>query len=142
MLTMLFKADDLPALLTTSVSNHVEAIIFDCDGVLVDTEYLKFLSWQKTLASLNIELSVEEYKAVAGHTSKKIVEILQKTKGISIPEEAILLKRIEYQKLQELGIPVIEEMVQLVRYLAQNKDIWGIKLGLASSAPKNEIYSI
>lgn len=139
MLTMLFKTDDLPALLSTSFSDHIEAIIFDCDGVLVDTEYLKFLSWQKALASLNIELSIEEYKAVSGHTSKRIVEILQETKGISIPDEVILLKRIEYQKLQELGIPVIEDMVHFVRCLSQNKDILGIKLGLASSAPKNEI---
>lgn len=119
----------------------IKAIIFDCDGVLVDTEYLKFLSWQKALTKLNIELSIEEYQAVAGYNSKKIVEILQEMKGIVISEKAIILKRNEYQKLQELGIPVIEEMVQFVRYLYQNKDGLGIKLGLASSASRNEILS-
>lgn len=136
---MLFKTDDLSAVTFIPLPESVEAIIFDCDGVLVDTEYLKFLSWQKALNSLDIALSIEEYKAVAGHDSKKIVEILQKMKGICIPDNAISIKRNKYEKLQECGVPQIDETVQFVRYLSQNKDMLGIKLGLASSAPKNEI---
>ena len=86
------KSYDRVAAVSAPFSDTVEAVIFDCDGVLVDTESLKFLAWQRALASLNIELSIEEYKVVAGYTSKKIVEILQEMKGISIPEEAILLR--------------------------------------------------
>jgi HAD superfamily hydrolase (TIGR01509 family) len=139
MLCMFSKSFDLFASISTSFSNGMEAVIFDCDGVLVDTEYLKFLGWQKALASLNIELSIEEYKAVAGHSSKKIMETLQDMKGIVIPEEAIHLRRAEYRKLQEQGVTPIKEMVEFAHCLSQNKVIWGIKLGLASSASTNEI---
>lgn len=136
---MFSKSCDLFASISTSFSNEMEAVIFDCDGVLVDTEYLKFLGWQKALASLNIELSIEEYKVVAGHSSKKIIDLLQVMKGIVIPEEAIYLRREEYRKLQEQGVAPIKEMVEFVHCLSQNKAIWGIKLGLASSASTNEI---
>lgn len=139
MLCMCSKSFDLFASISTPFSNETEAVIFDCDGVLVDTEYLKFLGWQKALASLNIELSIEEYKVVAGHSSIKIIELLQVMKGIVIPEEAIYLRREEYRKLQEQGIAPIKEMVEFAHYLSQNKVIWGIKLGLASSASTNEI---
>ena len=71
MLCMVIKTFDLFASISTPFSHETKAVIFDCDGVLVDTEYLKFLGWQKALASLNIELTIEEYKAVAGHSSKK-----------------------------------------------------------------------
>jgi HAD superfamily hydrolase (TIGR01509 family) len=118
---------------------EMEAVIFDCDGVLADTEYLKFLGWQKALACLNIDLSIEEYKAVAGHTSKKIIEKLQDRKGIVIPEEVVHLRREEYRKLQEHGVTPIKEMVEFARYLSQNKTVLGIKLGLASSASTKEI---
>jgi len=139
MLCMVSKSFELFASISTPFSNEIEAVIFDCDGVLVDTEYLKFLGWQKALASLNIELTIEEYKAVAGHSSKKIIEQLQGMKGIVIPEEAIPLRREEYRKLQELGVAPIRETVEFARYLSQNKVAWGIKLGLASSASTDEI---
>lgn len=127
------------ASISTPLFGGVDAIIFDCDGVLVDTEHLKFLAWQQALATLHIELSLEEYKAVAGHSSKKIVEMLEKAKGISIPEKVIHIRRSEYQKLQEHGVQPIEETVNFARYLSQNKDALGIKLGLASSASRSEI---
>ena len=41
----------------------IKAVIFDCDGVLVDTEYLKFLAWQEALASQNIKFLIEEVHA-------------------------------------------------------------------------------
>ncbi len=139
MLCMVSKSFDLVAWISTPFSNEIEAVIFDCDGVLVDTEYLKFLGWQKALARLSIEFSIEEYKAIAGHSSKKIIEMLQDMKSIAIPEEAIHLRREEYRKLQELGVSPIKEMVEFAHWLSQNKVNWGIKLGLASSASKDEI---
>jgi beta-phosphoglucomutase len=136
---MIFKGFNLFASISTPYANDIKAVIFDCDGVLVDTEYLKFLAWQKALASVDIELSIEEYKVVAGNSSKKIHEMLQKMKNLDIPEEVIHLRRVKYQELQVQGVPPINETIEFVRHLSQNKSFLGIKLGLASSASKNEI---
>jgi beta-phosphoglucomutase len=136
---LIFKSFDLFASVLTPHANDIKAIIFDCDGVLVDTEYLKFLAWKKALASVDRGLSVEEYQKVAGHSSKKIHEILQEMKNLDIPEEVIHLRRVIYQELQVQGVPPMHETIEFARYLSQNKSILGIKLGLASSASKNEI---
>ena len=139
MFLMVFNGFDLFASLSTPFANEVKAVIFDCDGVLVDTEYLKFLAWQQALASVTIKLSIEEYRQVAGHSSKKILEMLEKMKNLDIPEEVIHLRRVKYQELQAQGVPPIEEIIEFARHLSQNKDILGIKLAIASSASRNEI---
>lgn len=38
-----------------------QAVLFDCDGVLVDTEYLKFEAWRDALATRGINFSLEQY---------------------------------------------------------------------------------
>lgn len=139
MFFMIFNSFDLCASISTPFANEVKAVIFDCDGVLVDTEHLKFLAWQKALASVGIELSIEEYKKVAGHSSKKIHEILEEMKHLDIPEEVIYLRRVKYQELQAQGVPPIKDTVEFAHHLSQNKDVLGIKLGVASSASRNEI---
>ncbi len=136
---MSYSDADLLATLSTSYCKEIHAIIFDCDGVLVDTEYLKFLGWQKALATQNIELSIEEYKMVAGHSSKKILQMLQTMKGLHIPEEMIPLRQQCYQELQKKGVPPIKEMVAFAQQLSEEKNSMGIKLGLASSAGTKEI---
>lgn len=136
---MIFKGFDLFGSISTPFANEIKAVIFDCDGVLVDTEYLKFLAWQNALASVNIELSVEEYKLVVGHSSKKIHEMLKEIKNLDIPEEVIHLRRVKYQELQAQGVPPIHETIEFARHLSQNKNFLGIKLGIASSAPRSEI---
>lgn len=131
---------DLCASISMPFSDTIDAIIFDCDGVLVDTEYLKFRALQKALARLNIEITIDDYKLLAGYDSKQIIEILQEVKGTQIPEEVILFKRSEYQSLQKQGVPPIEKMVEFVHHLSQNKKAFEIKLGLASSASRSEIF--
>lgn len=117
----------------------IEAVIFDCDGVLVDTEYLKFLAWQEALASKNIPFTIEEYQPVIGHSSKNILLMLEKMKNIDIPEEVIKMKNGRYHALQQQGIPPIAEMIAFAKRCAEEKLKLGIKLGLASSAPSEEI---
>lgn len=132
-------ASSLSAAISTPYYSQIEAIIFDCDGVLVDTEHLKYLAWQKALASENISFSIEEYKPLVGHSSKNIFSMIKQSKGLEIPERIIELKNANYHSLQLQGVPPIQEMVGLVGLLSQQREHLGIKLGLASSAPKEEI---
>ncbi len=75
---ILFATSSIPA------NDKIQAVIFDCDGVLVDTEYLKFIAWQDALATEDVLLTIEEYMLVIGHSSKKIYrssEIFQFSKN-------------------------------------------------------------
>jgi beta-phosphoglucomutase len=129
----------LSASISTPYGSEIEAVIFDCDGVLVDTEHLKFLAWQEALASINIDFSIEEYMPLVGHGSKNILLMLKKLKAMDISEEVIELRNTKYQILQKQGVPPIQEMIAFARRLSEEKKSLGIKVGLASSAPTEEI---
>jgi len=45
-------------------------IIFDCDGVLVDTERLKFEAWQEALKEKGYTFTLEEYLPLVGYSSE------------------------------------------------------------------------
>lgn len=136
---MLIGGAELTATISTSYGADIEAVIFDCDGVLVDTEYLKFLAWQEALATKNIPFTIEEYMPMIGHSSKNILLMLKKLKGIEISSEVIELKNAKYPLLQQQGVPPIKEMVAFAKHLSEERQNLGIKLGLASTAPKKEI---
>jgi HAD superfamily hydrolase (TIGR01509 family) len=128
---------DLSGLLSNC--SDIEALIFDCDGVLVDTEMLKFESWQSALKEFNIDLTLDEYTILAGHSSNDILKILSNLKGFEIPREVIQLKKAKYSLLQKQGVFPIDEMVNFVKRLNNEKHNLKIKLGLASSASIEEI---
>lgn len=139
-LALLFTGTtNLSATLTTSYGDQIEAVIFDCDGVLVDTEYLKFLAWQEALAEKNIPFTIEEYMPLVGHSGKYILSMIEKNKGMTIPEEILAVKSAKYHRLQKQGVPPIHEMIAFAKRFADEKKELGIKLGLASTAPKDEI---
>lgn len=121
------------------IYEDVKAIVFDCNGVLVDTEYLKFLAWQEALASHIIDLSIEEYMPLLGSSSKNILLAIERSKGLKIPVSVIEKKNEVYKVLQERGVPPIQMMIDFARDLAENKKHLGFKLGLASSESKKEI---
>jgi beta-phosphoglucomutase len=137
--TILLGASSLFASFSTPYGSEIEAVIFDCDGVLVQSDYLKFLAWKEALASKNISLSLEEYTPLVGNTSKNILLMLKRQKGIDIPEEIIELKNAKFKILQKKGVPPIPEMISLAKRLSDAKKNLGIKLGLASSARREEI---
>ena len=122
---------------TSSFFDKIDAIIFDCDGILVDSEYIKLLAWQTALKSQGIELSSEEYMPLVGHSSKVILQKIQALKKKEIPPDVIEVRRAVYRALQSAMIAPIKEMVAFVKKLTQMKE--KLKLGVASSAPKNEI---
>ena len=136
---MTFGGSDLSATASTPYSSEIEAVIFDCDGVLVDTEYLKFLAWKDALAAENIDFTIEEYMPVVGHSSKNILLMISKQKGIEIPQSVIERKESHYGALQKQGVPPIKEMIAFAKGLSESREKLGIKLGLASSAPTEEI---
>ncbi|MBA3238235.1 MAG: HAD family phosphatase [Parachlamydiaceae bacterium] len=114
-------------------------VIFDCDGVLVDTEYLKFLAWQEALASYNVDFSIEEYMPLVGYSSNDIFAMIEKAKRLKLPEQIIYLKNDKYKALQKQGVQAIQPMVDFARTLYENKERLALKLALASSAPNEEI---
>ncbi|MDO8559895.1 MAG: HAD family phosphatase [bacterium] len=101
-------------------SGTVQALVFDIDGVLVDTERLHFSAWQKLLAEHGATLTLEEYLPFIGRGSIENMADICARKGIAGDHAALNLRRREiYRQLRAAGIPVLAENVALTRDFAR-----------------------
>ena len=112
------------------------AVIFDVDGVLVDSYQAHFQSWRQMLAEKGVEFTEEEFRATFGRTSRDIIAELYDGK---LTDEQIreLDERKEalYRDILRQEFPAIDGAVELVDALATA----GIKLAVGSSGPNENV---
>ena len=108
------------------------AVIFDFDGLLVDTEYAIYASWERLFASCGHALPLELFNRClgSGYTHWNPGEHLEKLTGRTFDWETVNNRRQEeiVRDLEHAGLlPGAEE---LIRNLAKT----GIPMGVASSS--------
>lgn len=66
----------------------IELIIFDCDGVLVDSEYVVNKVWHETLKSVNFSIDFDELsKLFTGISGKDKIRRLKENYNLDLPQE-------------------------------------------------------
>src|SRR5262249_21770863 len=65
----------------------VQAIVFDVDGVIIDSEVTNFAAWVDTYRHYGAELTVAEYVESMGGRHINIYELLTRKAVVSIPDE-------------------------------------------------------
>lgn len=68
----------------------VELVIFDCDGVLVDSEHLTNTVFVEMLNELGISVTLEDmFEQFVGNSMSRCLELIQELLGKPIPDEFI-----------------------------------------------------
>lgn len=82
----------------------VQALIFDCDGTLVDTMPLHYLAWKKAMAGIGIDFHEDRFYQFAGAPTVTIIETLAKEQHITCDPVATanLKERYYMESLQTL----------------------------------------
>lgn len=122
------------------VQLHIKAVIFDCDGTLVDSEHCHHLSWQYALSKWNIPLEEVDYYPFVGKNGKAISK--QFCEQFQLDSYDTLLKdknHVYDEFLKQRNVPSIERTLRFVHSLINKKKELGIKLAVASAAPKEEL---
>ena len=119
----------------------VKAVLFDCDGTLVDSEYAHYLCWNKALHDLGSDLSHEEYFHYVGNSEATVAALLSQERGYNSSDALLMAKMNYYRELCKAGIPPIEPTVDFLKRLAQEKEARGIKIGVCSASSKQTIIS-
>lgn len=112
----------------------IKCVIFDMDGVLIDTEPLHYQVWQQVFAERGLTIDYENYKDCIGSTRKFLYELILKNYGRDFRNDPTLPARfieIKDQFLNEKGIPQIEGVTETVKALREK----GYILAVASSSP-------
>lgn len=64
----------------------IKAVVFDLDGVLVNTDRFHYLAWKSILQDLGKDFSVEDNEQIKGVARSRSLEILLQMKNIKMSE--------------------------------------------------------
>src|SRR5579872_430431 len=107
------------------LSLMIRAIIFDCDGTLVDSEEAHFFSWRRAIKNWGGDITPEEYLSYAGLPGATISQQLAEKVGRDCAEELFTQKRGYFLEYLHKGLPPIEGTVEFVHKLVKVKDKLG-----------------
>lgn len=125
-------------------SSPIKAVIFDCDGTLVDTEKVLCEAWKHAFSKQGYQLSDEEYwKVVNEHSLAGLPrgDRIIASWGCRLLNRECADELIDDTRayMKSHKIPAIEPTVAFLRTLADAKEELGIKIGLASGGRKHTI---
>jgi beta-phosphoglucomutase family hydrolase len=114
----------------------IKAVIFDMDGVIVESEHIHIEAEQQTMLEHGVRISAEELHAYTGTTAKfMFTELIKKYKldttfeGIFDEKEEIMFKLLEKETRPTKGV------IELLKKLK----LKGVKLAIASSSHRRLI---
>jgi HAD superfamily hydrolase (TIGR01509 family) len=111
----------------------VKAVIFDNDGVLVDSEPLHHVAEKRTLARYGVDLNEEEFSLNVGiGWHKMLCEWIKKFNLPVTPDE---LQKIHEQNLVNIFLEQVEPTPNVIQFI-ENLLEDGYRLGVASSSSR------
>lgn len=108
-----------------------EAVIFDLDGILVDTEHYKFKAWQEAFRTLGVEITWEEFRqefVVQGSTFVRFLERRNYQEEFIEDDVRPVANRYFLRSIEE-EVPAMPGAVEVLGRLHEE-----FVLGLASNA--------
>lgn len=96
--------------------SKIEAILFDLDGVVVNSSQYHFRAWREAFSKLGIRITREDIFRLEGLNGKGIISTILKQKGYNLDEE-IIQKVYNYKKEVFDKIYVIEFIPGIIDFL-------------------------
>lgn len=107
--------------------NRFQAIVFDMDGLMVDSEPVARRGWEIVLASYGRELDQTTYERMVGRRLEESSAIVINAFNLSTSvEELAAIKEAEMTKLRAEGLPVMPGLHSLVNYLNEQDVPWAV----------------
>ena len=115
----------------------MKAVIFDMDGVIIDSEPIHLKVDIETMKALGCNISIEELEKYVGATNEYMFEDIKKNYNISKSIDEIINYKVEItkQKIIQSDLEPIEGIRELLSEL-KNKNI---PTAIASSSPRSFI---
>lgn len=113
----------------------IRGIIFDFDGLIVDTEWPIYQSWVDVFNSFGTELPLDQWTAIIGTSSHEHFdpfEVIERQVGQSLDRPALQQKRHDREMAMLSAQPIlpgVEETLRAAKML-------NLKLGIASSSDR------
>jgi HAD superfamily hydrolase (TIGR01509 family) len=118
----------------------IKGVIFDLDGLMINSEPLALQAWQLSLSPFGAKLTPMQYKHLIGHSRRVALDYIIEQTGISLSGEELnelftsnMLSLIDSDQLQLMPglLPLLDE-------LAERK----YPLGIASNSPAHYVRMV
>lgn len=119
----------------------LKAVIFDMDGVIINSEPLHHKAYHKMFKEVNIDVSNALYESCTGQSTLNVCKFVKDTFNLNeTPETLVAIKRKHYEYIFENDntFDLIEGVLDLIKDYHAN----GLTLVLASSASMPSIERI
>lgn len=114
---------------------EAEALIFDCDGTLVDTMPLHWSAWCAICKETGLKFNKESFYALAGVPGKDIIRELANEQGIALdPLEVYARKRAFFLN----GLQSVKAIPCVVRFASEARRM-GIPTAVASGSSRSQV---
>ena len=117
-------------------NSDIQAVIFDMDGVLVDSYQAHFESWRQTAREHGLDMTEQQFAATFGRTTREIITTLW---GDSISGEGVGRwddrKELAYREILAADFPEMNGAHELLSALHAA----GFKLAIGSSGPPENV---
>jgi beta-phosphoglucomutase-like phosphatase (HAD superfamily) len=81
--------------------HDADALLFDWDGTLVDSQYANYRAMYRALAQVGVALEQEWFDARTGLSSREMIHTLIRERGISLP--VAVDEVVAYRDMRFLG---------------------------------------
>lgn len=113
----------------------MQALIFDFDGTILDTESSEFQAWQAVYQRFGVELTLEYWLPFVGNSSIPFDPAGHLEKQVGEPLDKHSLENWVWQRKQELN-QALEPLPGVLDYL-DAAETMGLKLAVASSSRRD-----
>lgn len=119
----------------------LKGIIFDMDGVLINSEPFHYKIWEETLRRRGIRIEYEVYKPCIGSTIDFLMQILHDNYGVDLKDETLVaqMKEIKQEMIEAEGYPLL---IPYVKDMLSRFYEAGYDLAVASSSPQYYIEQV
>lgn len=110
------------------------AVLFDMDGLMLDTERMARAAWTRALAEHGYQLDDRSYLNIVGRTVRDAESVLIDLFGVDLPFKKVFEQRQAFYEadIETNGIPVKAGLIDLLDFLEANH----ITKAVASSTPR------
>lgn len=113
----------------------IKCIIFDMDGVLINTEPIHFKLWKQTFAENGLIIEYDRYKDCIGSTNDFLMNLIYKNYGVDFRNNPSIITRFKELKNEVIHrgeIPGIPGVPEVIKALHEK----GYRMAVASSSPQ------